>query len=73
VILTDTWFPGWSATVDGRRAQIHQVYGAVRGVEVDAGTHTVEMRYRPASVIAGAALSLLALVMVLFAARRSLR
>jgi hypothetical protein len=60
VILTDTWFPGWSATVDGKRAKIEKAYGMVRGVVVDPGKHTIEMRYRPLSVYLGAALSILA-------------
>ena len=57
VILTDSWFPGWTATVDGRRAVIEKAYGAFRGVVVDAGDHTIEMRYRPWSVYVGAAMS----------------
>jgi hypothetical protein len=60
VILTDTWFPGWRATVDGRRAKIERAYGFVRGVVVEPGNHVIEMRYRPVSVYLGAGLSLLA-------------
>jgi hypothetical protein len=57
VVLTDTWFPGWVATVDGREARIYEAYGALRGVVVDKGSHMIEYRYRPRSVFAGAALS----------------
>lgn len=71
VILTDTWFPGWYATVDGKRAKIERAYGVVRGVVVDPGNHTIEMRYRPLSVYIGAGLSLLALGIVVFAVRKS--
>ena len=60
VILTDTWFPGWQATVDGKRAKIERAYGFVRGVVVEPGNHVIEMRYRPLSVYLGAGLSLLA-------------
>jgi hypothetical protein len=60
VILSDTWFPGWRATVDGKSAKIERAYGFLRGVVVEPGKHTVEMRYRPLSVYIGAALSLLA-------------
>lgn len=59
VIVADTFFPGWGATVDGRSAPIHEVYGAVRGVIVDSGEHVVEMRYRPWSVYLGAMLTVL--------------
>ena len=69
VILTDTWFPGWRATVDGRAATIEKAYGAFRGVVVEAGDHTIEMRYRPWSVFVGAALSAAAGLIALLAAR----
>src|SRR5437762_5111791 len=32
VILTDTWAPGWRATVDGRPATIERAFGIVRGI-----------------------------------------
>jgi Bacterial membrane protein YfhO len=49
LVLTDTYFPGWSATVDGRRTAVHRVDYLLRGITVPAGTHTVEFRYQPAS------------------------
>jgi hypothetical protein len=70
VILTDTWFPGWRATVDGKSAKIERAYGMVRGVLVEAGNHTIEMRYRPLSVYLGGAMSLLAAGIVIVAVRR---
>jgi uncharacterized membrane protein YfhO len=70
VILTDAWFPGWRATVDGASVPIREVDGAVRGVVVEAGDHVVEMRYRPWSVILGAAMTLASAVIVVLARRR---
>ncbi len=70
VILTDSWYPGWSARVDGREAKIEKAYGAFRGVVVDAGDHTIEMRYRPWSVFIGAAMSLLGACFALIVAKR---
>jgi hypothetical protein len=61
LVLADTAFPGWQAEVDGRPARIHEVYGALRGVVVEAGTHRVEFRYRPASAFIGGFMSLLGL------------
>ncbi|MGD0777143.1 MAG: YfhO family protein [Candidatus Solibacter sp.] len=62
VVLSDTFYPGWRARVDHRPAEIHEVNGAMRGVAVPRGTHTVTMRYRPLSVYLGAALTLLGIL-----------
>jgi uncharacterized membrane protein YfhO len=48
--------------VDGKPAVIHEVHGAFRGVVVEAGEHTVEMRYLPPSVRIGAAITLAAIL-----------
>jgi hypothetical protein len=70
VILTDTWFPGWSATVDGHSARIEKAYGAFRGVVVESGDHIIEMRYRPWTVFVGAGMSAAAALMALLAAKK---
>ncbi|HVM01845.1 MAG TPA: YfhO family protein [Acidimicrobiales bacterium] len=57
LVVSDTWFPGWQATVDGEAAPVLEVDHALRGVAVPAGEHRVELRFRPASFRAGAALS----------------
>jgi uncharacterized membrane protein YfhO len=62
VIDSDTFYPGWKATVDGRPAAIHEAYGFLRGVVVEAGPHRIEMRYRPTSFYCGAALTALGLL-----------
>jgi len=54
LVIADTWCPGWSATVDGHPVPIYQPYGALRGVVVGPGSHTVAMHYRPRSALLGA-------------------
>jgi hypothetical protein len=77
VVLSETFYPGWQAKVDGRPAEVIEVYGALRSVAVEAGNHSVELRYRPASVTGGAALTvagmLLAGVLAIRPARRRRR
>jgi hypothetical protein len=68
VILSDTYFPGWRARVDGRAAEIYETNGFVRGVVVEGGEHVIEMTYRPVSFLAGAALTLLGILAALWAA-----
>ena len=57
VVVGETYYPGWQATVDGRPAPILEAYGFLRGVVVDTGRHRVEMHYQPKSVYWGAALT----------------
>jgi uncharacterized membrane protein YfhO len=68
LVLTDSWFPGWKATVDGQDAPVERVDYLIRGVVVPAGSHRVELSYEPASWRAGWILSLLALIGILAAA-----
>jgi hypothetical protein len=72
MVLSDAYYPGWRATVDGNPAPIYEAYGALRGVVVEAGAHTVEMRYRPAVVWVGLGVSTTTLLLlVVLALRRS--
>lgn len=49
--------PGWTATVDGREAQIVDAEHAAGAVYVDAGNHTVELAYQTPGLRAGAVVS----------------
>ncbi len=71
VILSETYFPGWSATVDGKAVSIQQADGMLRGVVAEAGIHTIVMQYRPWSVIAGGGMTLLGFVLTLAVALRT--
>jgi hypothetical protein len=65
LVLAETWFPGWVAEVDGAPAEIHEVYAALRGVVLNEGSHLVEMRYRPRSVLWGGLMTLAGLVLAI--------
>jgi membrane protein YfhO len=68
LVLTDSWYPGWKATVDGKDASVHRVDYVVRGVAVPAGRHRVEFRYAPVSWRVGWIVSLLAGVLIVVTA-----
>jgi hypothetical protein len=70
VILSETYYPGWTATVDGHPARVWEVWGALRGVLVPGGEHEVKFSYRPLSVYAGAALTTLGVLFTLILVRR---
>jgi Bacterial membrane protein YfhO len=73
VVLSDVFFPGWRADIDGKGAPIYEVNEAMRGVMVPRGEHTVTMRYRPASALAGGILSLVGVGGAVFVAARRRR
>lgn len=60
LVLTDAWFPGWTARVDGRETRVERADHAFRAVKVGPGRHDVEFLYAPMSVRIGLALSALA-------------
>lgn len=62
LVISQTGYPGWRATVDGRAAPILPANGAFQAVPVPAGSHTVVLAYRPASFGIGAGLSLATLL-----------
>ncbi len=65
VVLADSYYPGWEATVDGAPARILRADCTLRAVAVPAGRHTVVFRYRPRAILVGRLVSLAALLLVL--------
>jgi hypothetical protein len=61
LILSEVYYPGWEATVDGQRADLVRADGILRGVALPAGSHRVEVRYAPGSLAWGLWISALAL------------
>jgi hypothetical protein len=59
LVVSQTWLPGWTATVAGLRVPTVRVDGLVQGVPVPAGRHRVALRYDPPGAWAGLAVSLL--------------
>jgi hypothetical protein len=66
-LVTDQpWYPGWSAEVDGAGRPVDVLDGALVGVRLAAGPHTVSVRYSaPAGLWAGLALSVLAMLVLI--------
>ena len=62
VVLADSYYPGWRATVDGEPAEILAANHLFRGVPVSEGRHTVRFEYRPRSIRVGLACSIAGLL-----------
>ncbi len=69
LVLSDTAYPGWEATVDGVPTPIHRANLLLRAVQVPPGAHSVRFTYRPLSFRLGALLSTLALAALALALR----
>jgi len=65
LIVAAAWYPGWRAEVNGNPVPVFPVDGALSGVELRAGTHTVSFRYQSATLRWGALISLLFLAFFL--------
>lgn len=46
LILTDTFYPGWQATVDGKKVEILPALHAFRAVKIQSGKRFVVFRYQ---------------------------
>ena len=62
LVLSDTYYPGWKAFVDGNPEKIYQANYAFRAVPLNAGTHKVEFVYDPVSFKLGAGVTLLGIL-----------
>ncbi len=70
LVLSDIFYPGWQASLDGEPTTLYKTDGIFRGVFVPAGEHLVEMRFFPSALRLGIGLAVLGLVGVLFSLRK---
>lgn len=67
LVLNDTYYPGWRASVDGEAQAVFPVNGIFRGTLVPGGQHVVEFRFEPEPFHVGLRVAgLAALMMALF-------
>jgi hypothetical protein len=64
LVVSEIFYPGWEATVDGRAVPVRLADYLLRGVYVEAGSHRVEMRYRSPALWYGALISALTLLLL---------
>jgi hypothetical protein len=57
LVLSDTYFPGWKAFVNGKETKIYRANYAFRALPLKAGTHEVEFVYDPIWFRLGAGLT----------------
>jgi uncharacterized membrane protein YfhO len=62
LVVSEVFYPGWTAVVNAQNVSIYRVDGVLRGVSVPNGESSVRFEYRPRSVRFGFALTLTAIV-----------
>jgi hypothetical protein len=60
LILSDTFYPGWLAYIDGNKTPIFRADAFFRAVGLPKGTHNVVFAYKPASWYIGLAIASIA-------------
>jgi len=73
MILRQSYFPGWSATLDGNRAEILHADYLFMAIRISAGVHTVVWKYAPSSFIIGCVITLVSLIILVFITVRKKR
>jgi len=68
LVLSEIYYRGWEAWVDGQRAPVERVNFTLRGVELSPGEHRVEFVFRAPSFRNGAAWSLAGAMLLLLSA-----
>ena len=50
VVFSEVYYPGWTATIDGQKAELGRVNYILRALNVEKGKHTIELAFDPQSV-----------------------
>lgn len=64
LVLSDAFYPGWQATVDGKPVMIYRADYAFRAVPLSEGTHLVHFIYYPLTYRVGRSISLGTLLLI---------
>jgi hypothetical protein len=73
LVLSELYYPGWEAHVNGSPRRIDEVHGGLRGIPVSQGESLVTVDYEPLSVTLGAILTVLTFAFTLAAAAHWVR
>ena len=64
-VLSEIYYPGWEATIDGKPTDIGRVNYVLRAIKVPAGKHELVLTYRPASVSTTETVAFISIALIL--------
>jgi len=64
LVLSEIYYPGWVATIDGEQQPIYTTNYLLRGMYLPAGKHRIEMRYKAPAARTGGIISALTLLVM---------
>lgn len=73
LVLSDTWYPGWRASLDGTPVNIYPANYLFRAVNLPAGEHRVQFLYHPTCFWIGLILSVIGCCLLIVVWWRSTR
>lgn len=65
IVFSEIYYPGWTATVDGKDVELGRVNYVLRAMKVEAGKHKVELTFTPKSVAITETIAYIAYVLLL--------
>ena len=65
LVISEVYYPGWEAVVDGKTGPVYRVNHGLQGVLVEEGKHRVVVYYPRSSINRGLIISLVSLMVLI--------
>ena len=67
VVFSEVYYPGWTATIDGKKAELGRVDYILRALRVEPGKHEVVLSFKPTSIKTTETVAYISYVLLLLA------
>ena len=67
MVLSEIYYPGWTATLDGQPVEIGRVNYVLRALKVTPGQHKLHLEFKPASIAKTDTVAYIALALTIIA------
>ncbi len=62
LFIADTWYPGWTASIDGKETRIYRADYVFMAIKIPAGGTIIRLEYKPPSFLFGSLLTLAGII-----------